>query len=61
MTIGDMCEKIKKNKITRPLYQGDLSWNLKKSVDLLNYQLFGKIPVSPISINQISDNSIAVP
>lgn len=61
MTIGDMCEKIRNNKITLPLYQRDLSWSLKKSVDLLNYQLFGKAPVSPISINQISDNEIAVP
>lgn len=61
MSIKDMCLKIKENKITLPLYQRDLSWSLRKAVALLNYQLFGKAPVAPISINQISSNNIAVP
>lgn len=61
MSITDMCRKIKENKITLPLYQRDLSWNLNKAVSLLNYQLFGKAPVAPISINQISDTSFIVP
>lgn len=54
MEIYDMCRKIKDNKITLPLYQRDVSWTLRKAVDLLNYQLFGKAPVSPISINEIN-------
>ena len=55
MDIAMMCGKIKNNKITLPLYQRDLSWALKKAVDLFDFQLFGKAPVAPISINEISD------
>ena len=60
MDIFQMCDKIKNNKITLPLYQRDVSWTLQKSVDLLNFQLFGKAPVAPISMNEIN-NGIAVP
>ncbi|MCT0478222.1 DUF262 domain-containing protein [Lactococcus cremoris] len=60
ISIFDLCEKINHNKITLPLYQRDVSWHINKAVDLLNYQLFGKAPISPISINQIS-NGISVP
>lgn len=60
-SIADMCRYIKENRITLPLYQRDLSWNLAKSISLLNYQLFGQAPVAPISINQISDTTLAVP
>lgn len=58
MSIFEMCRKIKENKITLPLYQRDLSWTLKKAVDLFNYQLFGKAPVAPISMNQISEKNL---
>lgn len=57
MDIATMCEKIKNNKITLPLYQRDLSWTLQKAVDLFDFQLFGKAPVSPISINEISNDT----
>lgn len=57
MDIATMCEKIKTNKITLPLYQRDLSWTLQKAVDLFNFQLFGKAPVAPISINEISNDT----
>ncbi|MDM7538276.1 DUF262 domain-containing protein [Lactococcus lactis] len=60
ITIFDLCEKISHDKLTLPLYQRDVSWHINKAVDLLNYQLFGKAPISPISINQIS-NGISVP
>lgn len=56
-----MCKKINENTLTLPLYQRDVSWTLQKSVDLLNYQLFGKAPVSPISINQLSKMEVMVP
>lgn len=46
------------HQITLPLYQRDVSWTLKKAVDLLDYQLFGKAPVSPISINEINRISV---
>lgn len=61
LSILDMCKYIKKNKITLPLYQRDLSWNVKKSIALLNYQLFGKAPVAPISFNQMSTSKNSVP
>lgn len=57
MDIATMCKRIKENKITLPLYQRDLSWKLEKAVSLFNFQLFGKAPVSPISINEISNES----
>ncbi|NWK10792.1 GmrSD restriction endonuclease domain-containing protein [Clostridium cadaveris] len=61
MSVQDMCKKINDNTLTLPLYQRDVSWTLQKSVDLLNYQLFGKAPVAPISINQLSKMEAAVP
>ena len=61
MNVEDLCEKIDTNEITLPLYQRDLSWTLQKAVDLFNYQLFGKAPVAPISINQINNIDLAVP
>lgn len=61
MNVEDLCGKIDTNEITLPLYQRDLSWTLQKAVDLFNYQLFGKAPVAPISINQINNIDLAVP
>ena len=60
VNIFDLCKGIETQRITLPLYQRDLSWTLQKSIDLLNYLLKGKAPVSPISINVITDKSIAV-
>lgn len=60
MTSLNLCEKIETNDITLPLYQRDISWSTKKSVSLLNYQLNGKAPVSPISVNKINDKSNSV-
>lgn len=57
MSVLNLCEKIENNDITLPLYQRDVSWTIQKSIDLLNYQLTGKAPVSPISVNKISDSS----
>jgi len=60
LSVTDICQKIDNRTITLPLYQRDISWTLKKSVDLFNYQLFGKAPISPISINKITNNTTAV-
>lgn len=60
-TIDDLCQSIDNGMLTLPLYQRDLSWTIQKYVDLLNYQLLGKAPVSAISINVINDVDIAVP
>ena len=61
MSVFDMCQKIEDNTISLPLYQRDLSWTIKKCVDLLNYQLLGKAPVSPISMNIILNVENCVP
>lgn len=61
MSVEELCKKIDTNEITLPLYQRDLSWNLQKVVDLFNYQLFGKAPIAPISINQINNIDLSVP
>ncbi|MBN1040073.1 DUF262 domain-containing protein [Clostridium botulinum] len=55
MTILKICEDIEKQEITLPLYQRDISWTTKQCLDLFNYQLLGKAPVAPISINEIRD------
>lgn len=60
MSSLNLCEKIETNDITLPLYQRDISWSTKKSVSLLNYQLNGKAPVSPISVNKITEKSNSV-
>lgn len=60
MTITDLCEKIENGSLTVPLYQRGLSWNDTKAINLFNYQLFGKAPVAPISLNEIGTND-AVP
>lgn len=61
MSIFDMCDKISKQVISLPLYQRDLSWTLSKCIALLNYQLLGKAPVSPISMNIINETKEYVP
>lgn len=61
LTIENLCQMIDRGVLTLPLYQRDLSWTLKKCVDLLNYQLSGKSPVSAISINVVNDSAVAVP
>lgn len=52
-SVFDMCADIENERITLPLYQRDLSWNVDKAIKLFNYQMFGKAPVAPISMNQI--------
>ena len=61
--IFTLCEYIEKNELTLPLYQRDVSWTLAKCVELLNYQLLSKSPISAISINIINntEKEFAVP
>lgn len=61
LSILDLCKKIEDQTLSLPLYQRDLSWTIQKCVSLLNYQLLGKAPVSPISINVILDTEECVP
>jgi len=61
MEVEEMCKKIEVDELTLPLYQRDVSWNIDKSVALLNFQLFGKAPVAPISINSSIAEQTTVP
>ena len=61
MSIVEMCSRIEEQVISLPLYQRDLSWTLDKCIALLNYQLLGKAPVSPISMNIINNTKDCVP
>lgn len=56
MTISELSNLIEDGKLTIPMYQRGLSWNDEKVVALFNYQLFGKAPVAPLSLNAIGSN-----
>lgn len=56
MTISELSGLIEEGKLTIPMYQRGLSWNDEKVVALFNYQLFGKAPVAPLSLNSIGSN-----
>lgn len=59
-SIGNLCKQIDEGIIILPIFQTYLRWQLEKSVSLLNFQLYGKAAVSPISINKIVDTDLAV-
>ena len=63
LTVEDLCKKIDEGTLTIPLYQRDISWTKQKCVELLNYELLGKSPISAISVNVINktDPDFAVP
>ncbi|TDX51521.1 DUF262 domain-containing protein [Orenia marismortui] len=60
MTIEKLCEQIEEKEIVLPLYQTGIRWTIEKSIDLFNFQLLGKAPVAPLSLNQIKNTDIAV-
>ncbi|MFD1431243.1 DUF262 domain-containing protein [Lacticaseibacillus yichunensis] len=60
-SIRDLNQYISDGVLSLPQYQRDISWNTKKMVALLNYQLFGKAPISPLSLNEILDKEAATP
>ncbi|OPJ63706.1 GmrSD restriction endonuclease domain-containing protein [Clostridium chromiireducens] len=55
ITIRELCSDIEKGKIVLPVFQTYLRWTKEKATALFNYQLSGKAPVAPISINLIDD------
>lgn len=61
MSLGNLCKEIQEEKITLPIFQTYIRWKINKSIDLLQFQLDGKAPVSPISINIIESKELAVP
>ncbi len=63
LTVENLCNMIDSGTLTIPLYQRDVSWTKQKCVELLNYELLGKSPISAISVNVINntDSNFAVP
>jgi len=61
LTIKQLCDDIHEEKLTLPIFQTYIRWKLEKSIELLNFQLYGKAAVSPISINKIEKTEFAVP
>ena len=63
LTVENLCNMIDGGTLTIPLYQRDVSWTKQKCVELLNYELLGKSPISAISVNVINntDSDFAVP
>lgn len=55
MTIERLCNEIDEGNIILPIFQTYIRWTIPKVIDLFNYQLSGKAPVAPISINLIDD------
>lgn len=61
VSLGNLCKAIEEGKMTLPIFQTYIRWRIEKSIELLNFQLSGKAAVSPISVNIIENNSLAVP
>lgn len=57
MTLERLSKEIEEGNIVLPIFQTYIRWTKAKAVDLFNYQLNGKAPVAPISINLIDDPS----
>lgn len=60
-SLRQICDYIEQGKFTLPIFQTYIRWTIDKSVELLNFQLFGKAAVSPISVNIIENADVAVP
>lgn len=59
-TIEELCKLIDEKKIVLPYYQTGIRWTDQKIIDLLNFQLNGYAPVSPISVNNITSKDSKV-
>lgn len=57
-SIEDLCREVEDGEIIMPIFQRDLAWLLQKRISLLNFQLNGPAPVSPISMNKIGPMSL---
>ncbi|MCB2356918.1 DUF262 domain-containing protein [Clostridium estertheticum] len=55
LTIRKLCEDIEDGSVVLPIFQTYIRWTKEKAKELFNYQLAGKAPVAPISINRIDD------
>lgn len=60
MTIRKLCEDIEEGNIVLPVFQTYIRWTKEKAKELFNYQLCGKAPVAPISINLIDNPEQAI-
>ncbi|MGG0793280.1 DUF262 domain-containing protein [Brevibacillus laterosporus] len=54
LSIRRLCEDIQDKKIVLPVFQTYIRWTDEKVAELFNYQLHGKAPMAPISVNVIN-------
>ncbi|OSP22131.1 GmrSD restriction endonuclease domain-containing protein [Staphylococcus agnetis] len=54
LTIRQLCESIEEKHVVIPVFQTYIRWTDIKVAALLNYQLHGAAPISPVSINLIT-------
>ena len=59
-SMESLCKDIESNNLVLPVYQTGLRWTKQKNVDLYDFMLQGKAPVSPISMNVIKDVTKAI-
>lgn len=53
MTIGELAKEIEQGQITLPDFQRGLCWNNQQVVDLFNFMLLSKAPISTICLIEI--------
>ncbi len=56
VAISELMDRCLENDILLPEFQTTLRWVLHKNVDLLNYQLSAKAPVSALSMHEIRED-----
>ncbi|RED55686.1 GmrSD restriction endonuclease domain-containing protein [Cohnella lupini] len=54
LSIRRLCEEIQEKRIVLPVFQTYIRWTEEKVAALFNYQLNGKAPMAPISVNVIN-------
>ncbi|PEK02193.1 hypothetical protein [Bacillus wiedmannii] len=54
LSIRRLCEDIQEKRMVLPVFQTYIRWTDGKVADLFNYQLHGKAPMAPISVNVIN-------
>ena len=52
MTIGELAKEIEQGQITLPDFQRGLCWNNQQVVDLFNFMLLSKAPISTICLTE---------
>lgn len=60
LKILEICTQIENGEMVLPIFQTYLRWSTKENISLYNYLLLGKAALSPISVNEIKEENVAV-